>query len=106
MYRRGRNTGKELKIAASCALEHLVSPSHKRKCFHSGRVAALLRTQVFQTMEERRMKSEEDARASCGFEPSGSLLARVFNDRCLLRFDRFLIVIRKCLSQHLLQLAA
>ena len=51
--------------------------THKRKCFHSGRVAALLRTQVFQTMGRRRMKSEEVARASCGFEPSGSLLARV-----------------------------
>ena len=103
MYRQGRNTEEGTENRSVLCVRTLRVPSHKHKCFHSGRVAALLRTQVFQTMEERRMKSEEDARASCGSEPSGSLLARVFNDRFLIRFDRFLIVIRKCLSQHLLR---
>ena len=75
--RLGRNTVVGTENRSVLCVRTLRVPSHKRKCFHSGRVAALLRTQVFQTMEERRMKSEEDARASCGSEPSGSLLARV-----------------------------
>ena len=75
-YRRGRNTEEGTENRSVLCVRTLRVPSHKHKCFHSGRVAALLRMQVFQAMEERRMKSEEVEHASCGSEPSGSLLAR------------------------------
>ena len=104
MYRRGRNTEEGTENRSVLCVRTPRVQSHKRKCFHSGRVAALLRTQVFQTMEERRMKSEEVVRASCGSEPSGSLLARVQIVSCVdLLISSFVFGVS---CQHLLRLVA
>ena len=81
MDRLGRNTEEGTENRSVLCVRTLRVPSHKHKCFHSGRVAALLRTQVFQTMEERRMKSEEDARAFVGPSPAAPY-SRAFKLSC------------------------
>ena len=76
-YRLGRNTVVGTENRSVLCVRTPRVPSHKHKCFDSGRVAAVLRTQVFQTMEEGGGRAKKLCARLDWVEPSGSLLARV-----------------------------